>query len=120
MLVTDTNIFFDFRFSDKTKNDFYYRDTFTKYPGKYDYVQLDYNPSKSGDENQLATIEQLKDLPVPESKLDKRLQNLIQLICNVQAMEEALLEMKFDARKNPLGKPRLTFHYSIYFFLQGN
>jgi len=33
------------RFSDKTKNDFYYRDTFTKYPGKYDYVQIDYNPS---------------------------------------------------------------------------
>jgi hypothetical protein len=33
------------RFSDKTKNDFYHRDTFTKYSGKYDYVQLDYNPS---------------------------------------------------------------------------
>jgi hypothetical protein len=33
------------RFSNKTNNDFYYRDTFTKYPGKYDYVQLDYNPS---------------------------------------------------------------------------
>jgi poly [ADP-ribose] polymerase len=46
----------------------------------------------------------LKNLPVPESKLDKRLQNLIQLICNIRAMEEALLEMKFDARKNPLGK----------------
>ncbi|CAF1164321.1 unnamed protein product [Rotaria sordida] len=59
------------------------------------------------DENnkkQLVAIEQLKSLPVPESKLDKRTQNLIQLICNIQAMEEALLEMKFDARKNPLGK----------------
>ena len=33
------------RFTDKTKNDFYHRDTFTKYSGKYDYVQLDYNPS---------------------------------------------------------------------------
>ncbi|CAF4852310.1 unnamed protein product [Rotaria sp. Silwood1] len=101
--------FFCQKFSDKTKNDFYYRDTFTKYPGKYDYVQLDYNPSKSEkvDENnkkQLVTIEQLKNLPIPESKLDKRIQNLIQLICNIQAMEEALLEMKFDARKNPLGK----------------
>jgi hypothetical protein len=37
--------FFSNRFSDKTKNDFYHRDTFTKYSGKYDYVQLDYNPS---------------------------------------------------------------------------
>ncbi|CAF2813932.1 unnamed protein product [Rotaria sp. Silwood2] len=103
-------IFFVYiRFSDKTKNDFYYRDTFTKYPGKYDYVKLDYNPSTSEkvDENnkkRLVAIEQLKSLPVPESKLDKRIQNLIQLICNIQAMEEALLEMKFDARKNPLGK----------------
>lgn len=40
---------------------------------------------------------------MPESKLDKRVQNLIQLICSIRAMEEALLEMKFDARKNPLG-----------------
>ena len=36
---------FPLRFSEKTKNDFYHRDNFTKYPGKYDYVQLDYNPS---------------------------------------------------------------------------
>ncbi len=52
----------------------------------------------------------MKNLPVPESKLDKRIQNLIELICNVQAMEEALLEMKFDARKNPLGKQRSSFN----------
>ena len=42
-------------------------------------------------------------MPRPESKLDRRVQDLIRLICNIQAMEEALLEMKFDARKNPLG-----------------
>ncbi|CAF2007593.1 unnamed protein product [Rotaria magnacalcarata] len=107
--LDDAKRFFCQKFSDKTKNDFYYRHTFTKYPGKYDYVQLDYNPSASDklDENnkkQLATVEQLKSLPLPECKLDKRIQNLIQLICNIRAMEEALLEMKFDARKNPLGK----------------
>ncbi|CAF3550535.1 unnamed protein product [Adineta steineri] len=109
--LDDAKRFFCKKFSDKTKNDFYYRDAFTKYPGKYDYVQLDYNPSNKLDENnktQLATIEQLKGLPVPESKLDQRIQNLIQLICNVRAMEEALLEMKFDARKNPLGKLSAT------------
>jgi hypothetical protein len=39
--------FFSNRFKEKTRNDFYHRDTFTKYPGKYDYVQLDYNPSVS-------------------------------------------------------------------------
>ena len=42
-------------------------------------------------------------MPRPESKLDRRVQDLIRLVCNIQAMEEALLEMKFDARKNPLG-----------------
>ncbi len=67
--------------------------------------------SKKGDEKRLATIEQLKNLPVPESKLDKRIQDLIQLVCNVQAMEEALLEMKFDARKNPLGKGKFLFFF---------
>jgi hypothetical protein len=41
---------------------------------------------------------------VPESKLDKRVQNLIELVCNVKAMEAALLEMKYDARKSPLGR----------------
>ncbi|CAF0966657.1 unnamed protein product [Adineta ricciae] len=100
------------KFSDKTKNDFYHRDTFTKYPGKYDYVQLDYNPSTSkkseeDEENKkkrTEALEELKSRPIPESKLDKRVQDLIELVCNVRAMEEALLEMKFDAKKNPLGK----------------
>jgi poly [ADP-ribose] polymerase len=77
--------------------------------------------SKKGDENnnkQLATIAQMKNLPIPESKLDQRIQNLIQLICDVRAMEEALLEMKFDARKNPLGKNE-EFFLSIFFFFSG-
>lgn len=51
-------------------------------------------------------MEELKSRPIPESTLDKRVQNLIELICNVRAMEEALLEMKFDAKKNPLGNIR--------------
>ncbi|CAF4806923.1 unnamed protein product [Rotaria socialis] len=100
------------KFSEKTKNDFYHRDTFTKYSGKYDYVKLDYNPttSKTSDESEEnkkkreAALEELKSRPIPESKLDKRVQDLIELVCNIRLMEEALLEMKFDAKKNPLGK----------------
>jgi len=34
-------------------------------------------------------------------------------------MEEALLEMKFDARKNPLGKGKFLFIFFIYFFFSG-
>jgi poly [ADP-ribose] polymerase len=29
---------------------------------------------------------------------------LIQLICDVKTMEEAVVEMKYDAKKAPLGK----------------
>jgi len=79
--------------------------------------------SKKGDENnnkQLATIAQMKNLPIPESKLDQRIQNLIQLICDVRAMEEALLEMKFDARKNPLGKNEEFSFYRFSFSSQVN
>ena len=31
-------------------------------------------------------------------------QDLIQLICNIQAMEDMVVEMKYDAQKAPLGK----------------
>ena len=31
-------------------------------------------------------------------------QSLIELICDVQAMEDTVLEMKYDAKKAPLGK----------------
>ena len=41
---------------------------------------------------------------MPESKLEKRLQDLIEMICNISEMESLLKEMKFDAKKAPLGK----------------
>ena len=41
---------------------------------------------------------------MPPSKLEKRIQDLIELICNVTEMENILKEMKFDAKKAPLGK----------------
>lgn len=30
--------------------------------------------------------------------------DLVELICNVQEMEEAIMEMKYDTKKAPLGK----------------
>ena len=95
-----------FRFREKTSNDFYHRDTFVKHGGKYDFVQLDYNPTETKKKPEPETQKNGTEPPVrtvPDSKLDKRVQNLIELVCNVRAMEEALLEMKFDAKKNPLG-----------------
>lgn len=38
------------------------------------------------------------------SKLDVKIQSLLELICDIKAMEECVLEMKFDTRKAPLGQ----------------
>lgn len=38
-----------------------------------------------------------------ESKLDPDLQHLLKLICNIQAMEETMTELEYDATKAPLG-----------------
>ena len=40
------------------------------------------------------------------SKLDEKVQSLLELICDIKAMEECVLEMKFDTRKAPLGQSR--------------
>ena len=41
---------------------------------------------------------------VPDSTLDERLQELVKLICDVKQMEDAVIEMKYDAKRAPLGK----------------
>ncbi|XP_028392004.1 poly [ADP-ribose] polymerase 2-like [Dendronephthya gigantea] len=89
------------KFSDKTKNHWEEKDCFEKVPGKYDLIIVDYN----------AEDKEETDAPPPgpakpkvESKLDTRLQALIELICNIKNMEEAVKEMKYDTNKAPLGK----------------
>ena len=98
------------KFVDKTGNEWDERDQFEKYPGKYDLVHKDYAAdaaSKENADNDDETETKEKKEPrvvVPESKLDKRVQELTELICNVSQMEAMLKEMKYDARKSPLGK----------------
>jgi poly [ADP-ribose] polymerase 2/3/4 len=98
--------FFCKKFLDKTKNDWASKDSFEKYPGKYDLVEKDYSSNeKSSSSNVTNDINVDKPkIEIPPSKLDKNLQNLIELICNVTEMENLLKEMKFDAEKAPLGK----------------
>ncbi|XP_007647986.1 poly [ADP-ribose] polymerase 2 isoform X1 [Cricetulus griseus] len=90
------------RFLDKTKNHWENRENFEKVPGKYDMLQMDYAASVQ-DEDKTKQKESLETLK-PESKLDLRVQELIKLICNVQTMEEMMIEMKYDTKKAPLGK----------------
>ncbi|KAL2097172.1 hypothetical protein ACEWY4_006379 [Coilia grayii] len=90
------------KFSDKTKNEWESRATFEKVPGKYDMIFMDYS-TKDKEE---AKVEDETDASAHKkvSKLDIRVQNLMELICDLKAMEECVLEMKFDTKKAPLGK----------------
>ncbi|XP_062386566.1 poly [ADP-ribose] polymerase 2 [Sardina pilchardus] len=90
------------KFLDKTKNDWESRATFEKIPGKYDMIFMDY----STNDKEEAEVKEEKEAPVQKkvSTLDIKVQNLLELICDLKAMEECVLEMKFDTRKAPLGK----------------
>ncbi|KAG8455589.1 hypothetical protein GDO86_001694 [Hymenochirus boettgeri] len=94
---------FEKKFFDKTKNVWSERANFEKVAGKYDILQMDYN-STSQEELKPLKEEKPEDIPPPESQLDSRVQELIELICNLKAMEETVMEMKYDTKKAPLGK----------------
>ncbi|GCC42119.1 hypothetical protein chiPu_0026173 [Chiloscyllium punctatum] len=53
---------------------------------------------------QSTKVGQTEKVPKLESKLDHRVQELIELICNIKAMEEMVVQMKYDTKKAPLGK----------------
>ncbi|VDD85971.1 unnamed protein product [Enterobius vermicularis] len=85
------------KFSDKTHNEWSQLKHFKKVAGKYDYIPSDYrtvnkDPSKK------------KDSASVPSKLDVRIQDLLSLICNLQLMEQNVMEFEYDSSKAPLGK----------------
>jgi poly [ADP-ribose] polymerase len=93
-LLKAKNIFCK-KFFDKTKNEWDQKDTFEKEPGKYDLVVKDYNSTADNDAaTEIDTVvldkkkeEDSEPVVKVESKLDKRLQTLIELICNVTGRE---------------------------------
>ncbi|XP_048211654.1 poly [ADP-ribose] polymerase 2 [Perognathus longimembris pacificus] len=101
--LTKAKEIFQKKFLDKTKNNWEAREKFEKVPGKYDMVQMDY-ATDTQEENETKQEEALSDALKPASKLDLRVQELIKLICDVQTMEEMMIEMKYDTKKAPLGK----------------
>lgn len=101
---------FEQKFLDKTRNHWSEKDSFEKYPGKYDLVVKEYDSTSNKDFNDeldaamKKTTSETSKQPVPDSTLDKSVQQLIELICNVREMESMLKELKYDAKKAPLGK----------------
>lgn len=92
---------FEQKFWDKTKNEWMSRDNFVKVAGKYDLLKMDY--AAEGAEKE-TTNEAEESKPKVASKLDIKVQELVKLICNVKAMEDMVIEMKYDTQKAPLGK----------------
>ncbi|XP_059200112.1 poly [ADP-ribose] polymerase 2 [Centropristis striata] len=88
------------KFLDKTKNEWEDRESFEKVPGKYDMVFMDYSSNEKEENKTVVDAAPKKKT----SKLDVKIQSLLELICDIKAMEECVLEMKFDTRKAPLGK----------------
>ncbi|XP_042557039.1 poly [ADP-ribose] polymerase 2 [Dipodomys spectabilis] len=101
--LTRAKEIFQKKFFDKTKNNWEDREKFEKVPGKYDMLQMDY-ATNTQEEDETKQYQSLSDALKPPSKLDLRVQELIKLICNIQAMEEMMIEMKYDTKKAPLGK----------------
>ena len=98
------------KFRDKTNNAFD-APTFQHVSGKYDRVAVDYDPESadSAPAGASAPAGPTKAADAPpakpvESKLDPRLQSLVQLISNIRQMEKAMIEMNYDVQKAPLGK----------------
>ncbi|KAM9323443.1 poly [ADP-ribose] polymerase 2 [Pholidichthys leucotaenia] len=87
------------KFLDKTKNEWEDRENFEKVQGKYDMVFMDYSSNEKESETTVDAAPKKKT-----SKLDPKVQSLLELICDIKAMEECVLEMKFDTKKAPLGK----------------
>lgn len=95
------------KFHDKTKNEFEDKADFEKCHGKYDLVEKDYTMSADlpiEGENEKKNQNEIVKKEVPSSNLEISVQNLIEMICNISEMENYLKEMKFDAKKAPLGK----------------
>uniref|UniRef100_A0A8C2K440 Poly [ADP-ribose] polymerase n=1 Tax=Cyprinus carpio TaxID=7962 RepID=A0A8C2K440_CYPCA len=88
------------KFFDKTKNEWEHRANFEKVAGKYDMVFVDYSTEdKEKDKAVVSSPPEIKPC-----QLNSKVQSLLELICDLKAMEECVLEMKFDTKKAPLGK----------------
>ncbi|XP_053348158.1 poly [ADP-ribose] polymerase 2 isoform X2 [Clarias gariepinus] len=88
------------KFFAKTKNEWTARENFKKVPGKYDMLFMDYGGSDEVDSRDMVSTASV----MKQSQLDVKLQSLMDLICDIKAMEECVLQMKFDTKKAPLGK----------------
>jgi len=102
---------FEKKFLDKTKNKWSERSEFAHFQGKYDLVQTEVGADDDEEEDVDDEVDSgptankvAKNVEVEPSKLEKAVQELVQMICDVKTMELNASELEFDTKRNPLGK----------------
>lgn len=95
-VVEATNLFY-FHFDDKTGNSFdaHLNGSFSKRPGQYYPVDIDYGDEKT---KKLSENNNIK------SKLEPAVQDLVRMLFDVDTMKKVMLEFELDMEKMPLGK----------------
>lgn len=97
---SEAKSFFEKQFKTKTGN-VWGSATFVKKPGKYFMSEVSY-------ENEAKAVAIPSNTPIPESKLHKKVQQLIQMLSDVNMMQQALVSLEIDTKKMPLGKINQT------------
>lgn len=100
---------FNKKFGEKTGNVFLAVKNGTPFQprkGKYTMIEIDYGNDKDDDAEDASkkVKKETESKPEAESKLDKRVQELIKLIFDMKMMESVMKELEFDCKKQPLGK----------------
>ncbi|CAG0894677.1 unnamed protein product [Cyprideis torosa] len=107
--LTKAKTLFEKKFHDKTLNHWEEKENFVKHDRKYELLKMNFGVSSTDDEVDAKTKNDGDDGRRDEkkevkSKLDERVQELIQKICDINTMRQSMVEMKYDANKAPLGK----------------
>jgi hypothetical protein len=69
--------------------------------GKYTLLQRDYFSEVEKAEPAAKGAAAAAPKPPPKSKLPKRVQDLVTLLCDTQMMNKAMAELQYDANKLP-------------------
>lgn len=109
------------KFKDKTGNNWEDRDNFTPKPRKYHIVDVSYDSDDEENTDDVGKGDRDEEESIPDSKLDKTVQDLIRMIANVDEMKATLKEFEIDTSRMPLGKlskDQLKLGYEILKDLQ--
>ncbi len=93
---SEAKSFFEKQFKTKTGN-MWGTVNFVKKQGKYFMSEVSY-------ENEVKAVTIPANTPIPESKLHKKVQQLITMLSDINMMQQALVSLEIDTKKMPLGK----------------